>query len=170
MSDFRVRTSQGIKGWIATPPAERFAKRWIEDADGCWIWQGSGNQGGYGQFFDGRSWVAHRWAYEHYVEPLPKGLQLDHLCRNRRCVNPDHLEPVTQHENILRGESPNIVAHNTGLCRRGHPFDGFHPRGFQTCSVCTAERYSRRNEARRELTKQRRASDALLAETEGGEG
>ena len=71
----------------------------------CWEWTGS-NDRGYGMFrLDGRTVRAHRWAWETLVGPIPRGLHLDHLCRNPPCVNPDHLEPVTQPENIRRGHA-----------------------------------------------------------------
>ncbi|MBN9210756.1 MAG: hypothetical protein BGO45_10805 [Microbacterium sp. 71-36] len=80
--------------------SERFWARVVK-AD-CWEWTGS-LRTGYGLFrLDGRNVQTHRWAYEEQVGPIPDGFQIDHLCRNTRCVNPDHLEPVTQAENIRR--------------------------------------------------------------------
>lgn len=73
--------------------------------DGCWEWTGAKTAAGYGQFTR-RKEYAHRHAYEDLVGPIPEGLVIDHLCRNPSCVNPDHLEPVTQRENIRRGTSP----------------------------------------------------------------
>lgn len=70
---------------------------------GCWIWIGSRNAGGYGTVkYRGKVWLAHRASYTILAGPIPPGLELDHKCRVRACVNPDHLEPVTGQENIQR--------------------------------------------------------------------
>ena len=88
----------------------------VEAATGCWIWQpkGGGNHG-YGQLsrtVGGRqiTLLAHRFSYETFVGPIPEGLQIDHLCSTRRCVNPDHLEPVTQQENLRRRDARKVGA------------------------------------------------------------
>lgn len=76
----------------------------VEKTETCWLWTASMGRGNYGRFYDEelRPVSAHRWAYEQLVGPIPDGLTLDHLCRVRHCVNPDHLEPVTQRENVER--------------------------------------------------------------------
>lgn len=82
---------------------ERF-ETYFSRADGCWLWTGRLDQDGYGHFRqDYRRTGAHRFAYEYFVGPIPRGLVVDHLCRVRHCVRPDHLEPVTTQENFIRG-------------------------------------------------------------------
>lgn len=81
------------------PAEERFLAK-VDKTDTCWIWTGAKRTGGYGQFyFDGRTCKAHRFSYEFYVGPIPNGAQIDHRCRVRACVNPDHLRPVSNKEN-----------------------------------------------------------------------
>lgn len=104
-SDFRrLRILGEPRMWIAQHDKRSAPHRWIEEDRGyetpCWIWQWSLNQGGYGQYPSGG--MAHRGVYEELGNPIPEGRHLDHLCRVRACVNPDHLEPVTQTENNRR--------------------------------------------------------------------
>lgn len=111
--------------------------------NGCWEWAGAISTAGYGQIFvDGRHRPAHRISYEAHVGEIGDGLHIDHLCRNRKCVNPDHLEPVTPVENIMRGEG--IMAQNArkDQCHRGHDFDAQNtyitPDGGRMCRKCRA--------------------------------
>lgn len=91
--------------------------------DGCMTWLASLRNGRYGSFeAGGRTVQAHRFSYELNVEPVPAGLVLDHRCRNTRCVRPDHLEPVEQRENILRGTAPPARNARASACVRGHEF------------------------------------------------
>lgn len=91
----------------------------VQKTDGCWNWVAARTPYGYGVFTPpkGKRKYAHRLAYESIVGPIPPGLCLDHLCRNPSCVNPAHLEPVTQLENVRRGRRATQTA-----CKHGHPY------------------------------------------------
>src|SRR4051812_43428872 len=80
------------------------------DRDGCWLWAGAKNDRGYPQVgHEGRTVYAHRLYYTLLVGAIPPGLDLDHLCRKRSCVNPQHLEPVTHAENVRRGATTKLT-------------------------------------------------------------
>lgn len=124
----------------------------VTDA-GCWEWQRGLNFGGYGSMrIEGKRWMAHRAAYELAIGPIPAGLDLDHLCRNRKCCNPEHLEPVTRSENLRRGEVGrwNLA---TTHCPQGHPYDDENTyqdkRGWRGCRTCRAEATKRYNDKKR---------------------
>ena len=123
----------------------RFLRKFLV-GDGCFEWQSAISGGGYGYFrLKGRSVVAHRLSYELFVGAIPEGLQIDHLCRNTRCVRPDHLEPVTPRENVQRGAR--LITH----CPHGHAYDEANTsvrRGARECRQCKRDYmrdYKRRN-------------------------
>lgn len=125
---------------LEQPYADRFWAK-VNKTGSCWIWTASRNSCGYGRFGLHRSSVlAHRIAYKLAVGEIPPGLTLDHLCRNRACVNPAHLDPVTIRENILRGEAPAALNARRTVCKRGHDFDQlnthFRPNGKRDCLAC----------------------------------
>jgi hypothetical protein len=110
------------------------------NANGCIEWKGR-TQFGYGRAqYAGRQVQAHILAWEIHKGPVPEGLDLDHLCRNRRCLNPLHLEPVTLVENVMRGESPPAKNARKLQCDRGHDFDekntAVRPNGHRHCRTC----------------------------------
>jgi hypothetical protein len=136
---------------------DRFTAKYEVDAGGCWLWTASRDWGGYARLgVNGKASKAHRWAYEHFVGPIPPGLELDHLCRVRHCVNPAHLEPVTRRENVRRGigQLHKLNAVKTH-CKHGHPFDeqntitytykGRTHRGCRTCRPIVEARYRKRH-------------------------
>ena len=91
--------------------------------DGCWQWDGGHDGRGYGEVRIGqRSFKVHRLTYTAFKGPIPEGLDIDHLCRNKGCCNPVHLEAVTRSENTLRGLGPKRNKDKTH-CSKGHPFD-----------------------------------------------
>lgn len=119
----------------------------VKKTRGCWLWVASLTAGGYWRFKSGGIMrMAHRVSYEMLVGPIPRGLTLDHLCRNRRCVRPDHLEPVTMRINILRGETITAANASKTACHHGHTLAGdnlFVRRdGRRRCRTC--ERNSQR--------------------------
>jgi hypothetical protein len=126
-----------MTSWNARPVAERFAEKFeVDPVSGCWLWTAKLSPDGYGQIRErGKHKQAHRVAYELHRGEIPAGLQIDHLCRVRHCVNPDHLEPVTQLENARRGHY-RMRTH----CPQGHAYDEtntyIRPNGRRTCRAC----------------------------------
>ena len=115
------------------------------ESTGCLIWtHKSLSKEGYGQVWSGgKKWLAHRLSFTLARGPVDPALDLDHLCRNRACINPDHLEPVTRGVNVRRGDSPRLSAlrqTSKTHCRNGHPYSEentyVRPRGDRLCRTC----------------------------------
>lgn len=124
MKATRVRPTEGERFWSK-----------VDKTPDCWLWTAGKDWDGYGIFArDGsRSCRAHRWSYEQAIGPIPEGLQIDHLCRVRNCVRPDHLEAVTSRTNTLRGETRAAKNAIKTHCPYGHLLND-----ARKCSVCTA--------------------------------
>jgi hypothetical protein len=126
---------------------ELFRSFLVEDPSGCWNWTGTMTPQGYGRFnYGGKAHFTHRWAYETLVRPIPEGLVLDHLCRNRRCCNPAHLDVVTHQTNLWRGMAPSFITARTNVCKRGHELseDNVYRQGpdrtGRVCRTCVRDR------------------------------
>ena len=141
----------------------------VAKSDGCWLWIGKTNRGGYGQAYDHRGSskgrhqaLAHRMAYELAIGPIPDGLTLDHLCRTRACVRPDHLRPCTIGENLRAPGATTFQARNAAKtrCKRGHELAGenlsVNNRGQRVCLTCYRER--------KRLYRTRRQSEMAVAQ------
>lgn len=133
-------------GRVAGPLQERIRRWVVVDANGCWLWQGAcDSRWGYGKTFVGsrrdgsrRGAKAHIVSYQAFVGPVPAGLTLDHACNVPRCVNPEHLVPMTQRENTLKPGSRAVTALNARRthCEQGHPLSGDNLRWRGTMRVC----------------------------------
>lgn len=118
-----------------------FWSRVTEQPSGCWAWLGTIERGGYGMFrLSGVSVRAHRYAYELLIADIPDGLVIDHLCRNRACVNPWHMDPVTNEVNVMRGRSFAVQNAEATHCPEGHAYAGENltvtARGWRQCRSC----------------------------------
>jgi hypothetical protein len=128
---------------------ERVLSKLIIDPSGCLLWAGARTRSGYGHVRGPggrRSFLyVHRLMYEWFVEPIPEGLHIDHLCRVRNCAAPAHLEAVTCRENLMRGVGPSATLAAATHCIRGHEFTEANTyrsaAGFRECRTCKPIRY-----------------------------
>lgn len=157
-----------------TPAIERFLAK--VDKDGpvpehrpdlgpCWRWKASTARNGYALFHSPEARHAHRWSYMHFVGPIPDGAELDHLCRNRSCSRPEHLEPVTHLVNLRRGRSfvnqQRLITH----CPKGHAYDEQNTylyRGMRMCRACRAEHTHKKDLERKALREQERVASQAV--------
>lgn len=152
--------------WHA-PTIERITRSVEVDDFGCWLWGKCLNAYGYGQIrmsvdaagrrlAKARTRGVHLMAYEQFVGAVPRGLQIDHLCRIRRCCNPAHLEAVTSRVNTLRGRGISVRCAAVTECPQGHPYDENNTRTRSTrisreCRTCAnANQNERRRRKRKE--------------------
>lgn len=139
----------GEERWSEERKLAKIEANISREPDGCWLWIGkSKTQDGYGLLkWRGKSHRAHRFVYEMIKGPIPGGAPLDHLCRVRACVNPDHLEPTTVRINTLRGDT--LPARNAAKthCPQGHPYSEENtyrnPAGQRTCRTCNRAKTAR---------------------------
>ncbi len=137
-------------------PIDRFTEKYIINPDtNCWEWQAALDRDGYGCFRftheqGAKSWgKSYVFAYEYFVGDIPEGMQLDHTCRNRCCVNPKHLEPVTLIENVMRGQSFSAINARKTHCIHKHPLSGDNlyvqpSTGYRYCRTCKRQSEQRR--------------------------
>ncbi len=162
---------KGVYQHSVTPLVERLARVRVDPVSGCWLWTGAIDNGYAAMNVDGVMRNAHRVSYELFVGPVPDGLLLDHTCHkpetcrggksciHRRCINPDHLEPVTMLENFRRGCKPPsglaLFQRAKTHCPAGHEYSGanlvFRPNGYRACRECNRRRAELIRAARRSV-------------------
>ena len=139
-------------------PVESFmAKHEVDPVTGCWVWTACKDPDGYGMITVAKKVRrAMRWFYVYSNGPIREGLVIDHLCRNRACVNPEHLEVVTNRENQLRGIGFAGSNARKTHCPRGHELSGPNleghllRRGIRSCRICSRERVKQQRDRRKD--------------------
>ena len=151
---------------MATPPHELVLRRAVKRQSGCWIAGTSPDKDGYCQVTDctGLKPVtrrSHRVIWEHFNGPIPVDMVIDHLCRTRRCVNPDHMEIVTRGENTRRGGA-SLKTH----CPKMHPYKGdnlyINTYGKRECNICRKEAWTKNNRKRSALAAMSKARSTVM--------
>jgi len=142
----------------------RFLKN-VKKTKSCWIWVSHKSTGGYGTFYvwktaenKGGSKLAHRWAFENWVSPIPKGLEIDHICKIRNCVNPKHLRIVSHLENMHASNTLASLNSNKTHCPNGHKYEApniLWDKNSRKCKICVYSRMALIRENKKRLLKAR---------------
>jgi hypothetical protein len=161
----RPRSQKQLHPLRGQSPLARFLA-YIEITPSCWLWTASLDKDGYGTMQANHKKIhVHRFSYEHFVGPIPEGLTVDHVCHNanpdcrggrdcqhRRCIRPDHLEPVPDRINLIRGNSPFVLNSRKTHCKHGHEYSEVNTyvarRGTRHCRTCR-QRWTNENRARK---------------------
>ena len=127
--------------------------KYVAQGEACWEWVGAKDKNGYGKTtFSGKTWRAHRLIYTMLKGPIPEGLEIDHTCRNKACVNPAHMEPVTTKVNVHRSDNACAINARKTHCPKGHPLSGenlysYPQTGWRGCRECIRAYYARTKES-----------------------